>query len=289
MVGYAGVPSNLPDIDADDMFAPEAYRRWVGEQGNAGEAPASAGAGFGAPGMEQRHSDAPSYHEVPRYQELDYGAFPTTNNDIDYYPEAEKVEPLHIGRTPLRQVGFDRSTTRYATPELEGQANRLDDHSFDGPEDYASTADGEHITASGRRTRVGHGANPAERTPTIRRRFGLYRSTNSKQNKDSSRSLARTLDDEKSGIDNDDEPLNQHFGPAPTVQLRRNRTKRRIGLTAGNLVIDAPIPSRLAGFLPRKGTEEFDKMRYVYSCSMGATMFHLLSFLLCWQVHGSYM
>ncbi|KAL8292822.1 hypothetical protein RQP46_000516 [Phenoliferia psychrophenolica] len=50
------------------------------------------------------------------------------------------------------------------------------------------------------------------------------------------------------------------FGAPPeTAQLRRNRTllRRRIKLTEGNLVLDCAIPTRLAGFLPRKDDEEF--------------------------------
>lgn len=251
MAGYSGVPNNLPDIDADDMFAPEAYRRWVEGQDNAGEVPL-------APAMEQ----APSYREVPHYVEqpaFDYGAYSAPSNDVQYYVEDEKYEQ-DIGHTPVRHVDFARRAARYATPELEGQAIRGEDTSFDGPEEYASTADHEHHNVTPLRVRA-TGRSPTVTTTTPRRRFGLYRSTNSKQNGDSNKSLARSFDDEKAGREDDDAPLNPHFGPVPTVQLRRNRTKRRIGLTAGNLVIDAPIPSRLAGFLPRKGTEEFDKMR----------------------------
>lgn len=252
MAGYSGVPNNLPhiDIDADDMFAPEAYRRWVEGQENAGEVPS-------APPMEQ----APSYREVPQYtqQLFDYGAYTAPNEEAQYYVEGEKYEQ-DIGHTPVRHVDFARRATRYATPELEGQALRGEDTSFDGPEEYASTADHAYHSTAPLHVRA-TGRSPTVTTTTPRRRFGLYRSTNSKQNGDSNKSLARSLDDEKASREEDDVPLNPHFGPVPTVQLRRNRTKRRIGLTAGNLVIDAPIPSRLAGFLPRKGSEEFDKMR----------------------------
>lgn len=251
MAGYAGVPNNLPDIDADDMYAPEAYRLWVEAQGDAGEVPT-------APMMDH----APSYHSgqeiqapVPRY---DYPAYSAPVSTVDYY-EHEKIEE-DIGHAPVHHLDFAGRAARYATPELEGQAVRGEDTSFDGPADYASTADHEHHGITPLRARA-TGRSPSATAPTSRRRFGLYRSTNSKQNGDSSKSLARSMDNEKMGREEDDVPLNPHFGPAPTVQLRRNRTKRRIGLTAGNLVIDAPIPSRLAGFLPRKGTEEFDKMR----------------------------
>jgi hypothetical protein len=268
MAGYGGLPNNLPDIDADDMYAPDAYRRWVEHQGDAGEVPQAAI-------MEQRHSNVPSYHEVPRYHELDYGAYDNNNNtatphnDLDYYVQQEKAEVEYdlgigagAGGTPVRHVDFARRTARYATPELEGQALRGEDTSFDGPEDYASTAD-HHGNAPLQSSRA-----TARRTPTTtpRRRFGgLYRSTNSKQEEGDERFSSNSLANTLNGGDNEKDyhDPNPHFGPVPTVQLRRNRTKRRIGLTAGNLVIDAPIPSRLAGFLPRKGTEEFDKMRCV--------------------------
>ncbi|EGG10391.1 family 2 glycosyltransferase [Melampsora larici-populina 98AG31] len=44
--------------------------------------------------------------------------------------------------------------------------------------------------------------------------------------------------------------------------LRRNRTRKRVALTDGHLVIDRPIPARLLGFLPRRGEEEFEMMSY---------------------------
>ncbi|KAG0144693.1 hypothetical protein CROQUDRAFT_659643 [Cronartium quercuum f. sp. fusiforme G11] len=56
---------------------------------------------------------------------------------------------------------------------------------------------------------------------------------------------------------------NPHWGPAPTGRaIRRNRTKKRVALTNGHLVIDRPIPARLLGFLPRRGEEEFEMMSY---------------------------
>lgn len=45
--------------------------------------------------------------------------------------------------------------------------------------------------------------------------------------------------------------------------LRRNRTNRIVKLTAGNLVLDCAIPTRLAGFLPRKDEDEFGFTRCV--------------------------
>lgn len=46
-----------------------------------------------------------------------------------------------------------------------------------------------------------------------------------------------------------------------TAHLRRNMRNQRVKLTAGNLVLDCAIPSRLSGFLPRKGDTEFMSTR----------------------------
>lgn len=53
----------------------------------------------------------------------------------------------------------------------------------------------------------------------------------------------------------------RHFGPAPTGRvLRRHKTKKRVSLTNGNLVVDIPVPPNLV--LPWKGDNEVMKMRY---------------------------
>ncbi|KAG9127518.1 hypothetical protein FRC07_012805 [Ceratobasidium sp. 392] len=53
----------------------------------------------------------------------------------------------------------------------------------------------------------------------------------------------------------------QHFGPAPEGRMkRRDKTKKRVPLTAGNLVINLPIPERLV--LPKRGNEEMMYTRY---------------------------
>ena len=56
----------------------------------------------------------------------------------------------------------------------------------------------------------------------------------------------------------------QHFGPAPArgAQLRRHKTKKNVKLTAGNLVLDCPVPTKLQTFLTRRGEDEFMNMRY---------------------------
>ena len=53
----------------------------------------------------------------------------------------------------------------------------------------------------------------------------------------------------------------RHFGPAPSGRvLRRHKTKRRVQLTNGNLVVDLTVPPKLV--LPRRGEPETIKTRY---------------------------
>jgi chitin synthase len=53
----------------------------------------------------------------------------------------------------------------------------------------------------------------------------------------------------------------RHFGPAPSGRvLRRHKTKRRVQLTNGNLVVDLNVPPKL--LLPRRGEPETMKTRY---------------------------
>ena len=82
-------------------------------------------------------------------------------------------------------------------------------------------------------------------------------------------------DDEKRAFDDEDapdggEPLSPAvsfaggFGapPAQAHHRRHIRDARRVKLTGGNLVLDRPLPTRLAKFLPRKDGEEFLHTRY---------------------------
>ncbi|CAG8457477.1 10701_t:CDS:2 [Paraglomus brasilianum] len=61
----------------------------------------------------------------------------------------------------------------------------------------------------------------------------------------------------------DDPQPQRHYGEAPRVQPRRYKTtKRKIQLTAGNLVLDQPIASDLLKICPRQKEEEFTHLRY---------------------------
>ena len=53
----------------------------------------------------------------------------------------------------------------------------------------------------------------------------------------------------------------RHFGPAPTGRaVRRHKTKRRVQLTNGNLVVDLQVPPKLV--LPWRGNAEMTETRY---------------------------
>lgn len=220
------------DIDADDPFG-DGYRHHIEalqqqhssvQQQYDGVDAAQYATPSAPPLVRPQFSNgpAPTYREVVDVHD-DGGA---------YYNEKSLVEEDLGGR----------QYERYSTPELEGGA--LQEKSFDGPE-YESTAGGDHQATPRRPYAMRYDTQETPRTR--QRRFA-------RQNDEDDF-------DEKMGLGGDDEPLNPHFGSAPTVQVRRNRTKKRVALSNGNLVIDAPIPSRLSGFLPRKGQEEFDKMR----------------------------
>ncbi|PPQ93816.1 hypothetical protein CVT25_013526 [Psilocybe cyanescens] len=59
----------------------------------------------------------------------------------------------------------------------------------------------------------------------------------------------------------DQQQETRHFGPAPVGRiLRRHKTKRRVQLTNGNLVVDLDVPPKLR--LPRRGEPETMKTRY---------------------------
>jgi hypothetical protein len=60
-----------------------------------------------------------------------------------------------------------------------------------------------------------------------------------------------------------DSPVEEtrHFGPAPVGRaVRRHKTKKRVQLTNGNLIVDLDVPPKL--LLPRKGIPEMMKTRY---------------------------
>lgn len=97
--------------------------------------------------------------------------------------------------------------------------------------------------------------------------FGRSRRSSSNANQ----SFTEKSGYEQLGDENDE--VQQHFGPAPLgPQTRRNKMKKRVALTEGNLVLDCPIPSRLDGFLPRKDAEEFKYMRYsAVTCDVRAS------------------
>ena len=103
----------------------------------------------------------------------------------------------------------------------------------------------------------------------------------------SSRS-GKTYDTGEEGDSDDEKDLNRHYGPAPEHPVaRRNKTKKSIPLTHGNVVIDCPIPTKLMGFLPRKDQEEFRFMRYVILPNMKGSQNSSYGSLL--QIYGRHL
>ena len=147
--------NNLPDIDidADDPFSPEVYR-----------------AHLAAAGMSEQHAEAPalvrpqySNGPAPLYQEQDHGsgfydhqgARPPTSPYR--YPE-----PVQDGQAGAEEQYYNEKSLveedlgryqRYATPELEG-GGAQQETSFDGPDEYQSTADN-HAVAGQQEQRRG--------------------------------------------------------------------------------------------------------------------------------------
>lgn len=288
--------NNLPDIDidADDPFSPEAYRAHLAAAGMSeqyAEAPALVRPQYsnGPAPLYQEQDHGPGFYD-------DHGALPPTSPYC--YPE-----PVQDGPVGAEEQYYNEKSLvvedlgryqRYATPELEG-GGAQQETSFDGPDEYQSTADdhaavGQQQQRGGffsRATRYANDRRNANRSdesqrtragaaegPKRQRRFvnegGFERLQPRLLLPAVSPCMVLTDEfDEKMGLgrdhDEDDEEghANPHYGPVPATQLRRNRTKKRVPLHNGNLIIEAPIPSRLAGFLPRKGQEEFDKMRCV--------------------------
>jgi chitin synthase len=226
------------DIDTDDPFSPVNYRAHLAHQRQ--QQQQQQYDGVDAAEYADAHVQAPplvrpqfSNGPAPQYREI-----------------IEEDGGVYYNEKSLIEEDLGRQYERYSTPELEGggAAAGLGERSFDGP-DYESTEGG-------------HQATP-------RRPYAMRYDTKETPRTRQRRFVEDDEFDEKMGLGasvgpgGEDEALNPHFGSAPSVQLRRNRTKKRVALSNGNLVIDAPIPSRLSGFLPRKGQEEFDKMRCV--------------------------
>ena len=54
-----------------------------------------------------------------------------------------------------------------------------------------------------------------------------------------------------------------HYGAPPEERMvRRGKTKKRIPLTDGNLVIDLPVPSTLDKVIMRRDLEDMQSVRY---------------------------
>lgn len=195
------------------------------------------------PDIDHDLEDMPAEYRAYLAQQDQFEAAATAPTLDERAPSYHQYGDYWDEKAQYGDVGAMRH--RYATPELENQGEREQERSFDGPDEYQSTEGHKEISAAE------YAAQERER----RRLERLARKNNKLGEKEASEkslaSLASSTDES-----------NPHYGPVPELQTRRNRDRKRIGLTHGNLVIDAPIPSRLASFLPRKESDEFMTMRY---------------------------
>ncbi|KAJ7132804.1 glycosyltransferase family 2 protein [Mycena crocata] len=88
-----------------------------------------------------------------------------------------------------------------------------------------------------------------------------------------------------STLSGEETPLEtRHFGPAPTGRvIRRNKSKKRVRLTNGNLVVELEVPPKLV--LPRRGEPETTKTRYT-ACTADPNEFEQKGFCLRQNLTG---
>ncbi|KAI5479650.1 glycosyltransferase family 2 protein [Pseudohyphozyma bogoriensis] len=182
------------------------------------------------------HSDDPE--ELESVDEDDYGA--------------------GAGENSFEEVGFTR----------EGMYGDEREYGRSGTPGYAMTDDGRHYALPGEEYEEIY---EEERPPSAYRpRSGAGYDEDELDEKgdvsydgDEWKEKDEKGKDEENGYNSPQMGFMGGFGrPPSTAQLRRNKTKRRIKLTDGNLVLDCAIPTRLMGFLPRKDEEEFRYSRY---------------------------
>ncbi|KAG6813294.1 hypothetical protein H0H92_012449 [Tricholoma furcatifolium] len=174
--------------------------------------------------------------------------------DQDYHPPSmhsyEDPEALPAGNE-LHDVSFGSDVEAYTSgrnagwrlpPRSRSPTPAVDD------EDYYVVGNGSiHYTAQV------HNQDDPEKAMFSREPLGLVHNVVYDPDPETPISTLQSLPDT---------PLEtQHFGPAPSGRvMRRHKTKRRVQLTNGNLVIDLPVPPKLV--LPRRGEPETTKTRY---------------------------
>ncbi|KAI0329711.1 hypothetical protein GY45DRAFT_1435241 [Cubamyces sp. BRFM 1775] len=171
------------------------------------------------------------------------------------YPSDTTIDHFRHDTEAYASGAFSRPS--YRPPRSRSPTPAVDD------EDYQIGGDGSvHYTGY---------------TPSPQRRPLSQVSTNEQSGQDityqsplfsRTRAQSEPVDAEKASLTNSaslTEPetpvTTRHFGPAPTGRvLRRHKTKKRVQLTNGNLVLDLTVPPKLV--LPRKGEPETMKTRY---------------------------
>ncbi|KAI9060296.1 glycosyltransferase family 2 protein [Trametes sanguinea] len=177
------------------------------------------------------------------------------NSNTVLYPADSSIDHFRHDTEAYASGAYSRPS--YRPPRSRSPTPAVDD------EDYQISGDGSvHYTGY---------------TPSPQRRPLSQVSTNEQSGQDityqsplfsRTRAQSEPADAEKVSLTNSaslTEPetpvMTRHFGPAPTGRiLRRHKTKKRVQLTNGNLVLDLAVPPKLV--LPRKGEPETMKTRY---------------------------
>ena len=213
-------------------------------------------------------------------------ALPPEQHTTAMYPEDTSIDHFQHDTEAYASGALSRAT--YRPPRSRSPTPAFDD------EDYQITGNGSvqytGFSPSPQRRQVittNENESPARPRPFLqastdenespqRRPFSKV-STNSSESTLSSfghsrtflRAMSEPADPEKvslahsasTGTEPETPLYTRHFGPAPTGRvLRRNKTKKRVQLTNGNLVLELSVPPKLV--LPRKGDPEMLKTRY---------------------------
>ncbi|KAI0769728.1 chitin synthase-domain-containing protein [Trametes elegans] len=181
-----------------------------------------------------------------------WNSAPQDNPTSAMYPADTSIDHFRHDTEAYASGAFSRPS--YRPPRSRSPTPAVDD------EDYRIDGDGSvHYTGY---------------TPSPQRRPLSQVSTNEQSSQDHSplaarmRTQSEPADAEKaslttsSSLTEPETPVTtRHFGPAPAGRvLRRHKTKKRVQLTNGNLVLDLTVPPKLV--LPRKGEPETMKTRY---------------------------
>lgn len=183
--------------------------------------------------------------EVQRlYAPSRYGGAPV------YSPSMYAETPAPAARRAMSPLphGFERVGSPAYDPPPAGA------HFVGDPSVYAAPYDPQAF--------VGDAGVYDEKRPYAESGLPVYRIDHSPAMNRPRRARGQSNASSQSGDDldekDDGEDGMRHFGPAPDHPVRRrNRARKRVALTNGNVVIDLPVPTRLRKILPLKDESEF--------------------------------